>query len=246
MNIRAACVVFATVTTFFCLHAWAEEAGGVAMSYLPPRSLMASAVAQASAMPALQAGAANVATKTNYVASLCRAQHPYAGTSEWGQNRVIGVELTAMQYLRKQLKRNADLPLASNAKVEKYPQHGTLDIGYSQPGNIRNGDQEYWRYTPDPGYEHGNDHATFLVDVQGTLVRVVVVLKVRQQKGSDAQWADICPPDYQVISRGIGNGDLLSTWQRQSALNAMLAEAPNSLGGIQELFGFAVAQTTGE
>ena len=227
----------------------ANDARGEDPMYLL-ETLMVAALAQAQpappSAPIPQVAATSAATKTRYVAALCRAENPHAGTSEWALNRMIGVEHTGMLYVRDQLKRDADLPLAANVKVEKYPQHGKLDIGYATSVSKQNGSQEYWRYTPDPGYEHGNDHATFLVDVQGTPVRVVVVFKVRRQTGSDAEFSALCPPDYQVISSGIGSHELLSTWQRQSALGALLAEASGTVSGFQDLAGAAVGQTTGE
>ncbi|MDR0378392.1 MAG: hypothetical protein LBI62_00310, partial [Candidatus Accumulibacter sp.] len=68
-----------------------------------------------------------------------------------------------MHYVQNQLKSNMELPLASAVKVERLPQHGTLDIGYASQLAKQAGDNPLWRYTPDPGFI-GTDQATFLID----------------------------------------------------------------------------------
>jgi len=209
-------------------------------------AMLANAMAQAEPAPTVQVAAANASpTQTNYVAGLCFATETHAGGSEWGQNRIIGVEEVAGNYVYSHLKRDTPYPTANSVKVERNPKYGTLDIGYAQSTSKPLGEPKYWRYTPKPGYNHVVDHATFLVDVQGIPVRVVAVFKVVSPLPDSAPRP--CKIYEWVISSADGTSATdLPAWQTQAQLSTLLASATQSLTGFADLAGSSVGQTTGE
>lgn len=211
-------------------------------------TMLASALAATSPAPAVQVVAANTtATRTNHVAGLCLGVDEHAGDSEWAQNRSIGIEQVAGNYVYFQLnRRDIQFPKPSAVTVEKHPKYGVLDIG--RPQSMSRPDDLSWRYTPKPGYTNVVDQATFLVDVQGIPVRVVAVFKVISPRPDSVPGP--CKLGRWIISTETDTGtNNLPAWQTQSQLSALLASniasATQSLTGFQALPGTTLGLTQG-
>ena len=185
--------------------------------------------------------------RTSYVAGICQTmemQRP-VGNNEMFQNRGIGIEHAAMDYVREQLGRDADLPSPSAVTVERYPVNGTLNVGYASDMDAEHGGRQYWLYTPNPSFI-GTDRAQFVVDVQGTPVRVVVVVKIVEAIGTE-QHKDGCKIWHWIISEpDADNSDVtnLAISQTQAQLGTLLVSASRNLA-FADLSSSSVGQTTG-
>ncbi|MDR0577729.1 MAG: hypothetical protein LBI87_09405 [Candidatus Accumulibacter sp.] len=166
-------------------------------------ALLAGAMNEAISPEYVELADAGKRAKTTYVAGMCQImnQRVLSLETDWkNNNRMIGIEHAAMHYSQNQLKRDVDcLPLARAVTVEVSPKHGILDIGYAGSMSQQHGDQPVWRYFPEPGFI-GTDWATFLVDVQGTLVRVVAKIVVTDLHENDPKSWKLCAPLEWVIS----------------------------------------------
>lgn len=182
--------------------------------------------------------------RTSYVAGMCQTmemQRP-VGNNEMSQSRRIGIEHAAMDYVREQLGRDADLPLPSAVTVERYPENGMLNVGYKSM-NAEHGGRQYWRYTPNPSFI-GTDRAQFVVDVQGTLVRVVVVVKIVEAIGTE-EHKDGCKIWHWIISESDKDSDgIANVAVNQTQLGTLLTAASQTLS-FADLSGSSVGQATG-
>ena len=102
----------------------------------------------------------------------------------------------------------------SAVKLIAPPKHGKLFELEGYP----------YYYRSDLGYV-GNDKVIFEVMVEGMPVRVVMLLKIRENVVTDAQYNEFCKVDRWKISQSAPSASDLPAWQPSVDLSALLSRA---------------------